>query len=317
MAESSGSVVSNSVNSHKQSTSEQSTESSKNLVQKVMEPTPFCLDDYRGEEKPKSLENVLSFIQETEPDATKTDVLVGLIYILMLETGFMPKNTEEPSRNDYDFNLSVVIHLSKRLPRGWKQDKLYRMSFTLPTYERHICTVICFNSSDELLVNCIVDGVEERELCCYLDPLLYFSHSENNLRNLHLQNLHGFSMKVKNEICYPAQQFILRFNNIRVSCVEALPTEVIIVLMKYLKTIDFIAFGSTSKDFRKFLDSNITWIRRIERDFGIELTDAQKKFNMSNFICLYKETYCQKNGFNRHTYSDCPYRTSPRHRRWR
>ncbi|XP_074031764.1 uncharacterized protein isoform X3 [Leptinotarsa decemlineata] len=43
MAESSGSVVSNSVNSHKQSTSEQSTESSKNLVQKDDEPSTDTL----------------------------------------------------------------------------------------------------------------------------------------------------------------------------------------------------------------------------------------------------------------------------------
>ncbi|KAG5900196.1 hypothetical protein JTB14_008079 [Gonioctena quinquepunctata] len=268
MAEGSCSVASNSVNINKQLSGVQITESAEeNEAQKVMEP--IFLDDFRHGEKPRTLKNVLSYLEETTPNASEIEILVGLIYILMLETGFEPLDTSRQSGGDFNFNISTALKHSTQLPSNWKSEGFYKLSFTLPCFEIHECIIACSSLEEDLLVNCVVKEVENAHFTTLLDSLTYFSSSTNDLRNLHFQNIHDFSTKVKQDICYPAKQCILRFYDVKVGCLEVLPSELIIVLMEYMEITDFVHFGMTNKYFNEFLKRPKTWIKRLEKDFNM------------------------------------------------
>ncbi|KAJ8965434.1 hypothetical protein NQ314_004141 [Rhamnusium bicolor] len=64
----------------------------------------------------------------------RNDILVGLVYILMLESGFVPIEQKD-SCDDYSFNYQRVLKFSKaRLLKNWKRDKLYCFSFVLAPF---------------------------------------------------------------------------------------------------------------------------------------------------------------------------------------
>ncbi|KAG5900197.1 hypothetical protein JTB14_008080 [Gonioctena quinquepunctata] len=177
---------------------------------------PIFLDDFQHGEQPKTLKNVLSYMEERTPNASENDILVGLIYILMLETGFEPLNTSRQSGGDFNFNISTALKHSTQLPRNWKSEGFYKLFFTLPCFEIHECMIVCCCLEEDLLVNCVVKEVENGHFFTCLDSLTYFSSSTNDLKNLHLQNTRDFSTKVKQDICYPAKQCILRFHDVKV-----------------------------------------------------------------------------------------------------
>ncbi|KAJ8984795.1 hypothetical protein NQ317_003709 [Molorchus minor] len=201
MAESSGSVVSNNVNTQKQSCAVKTTDGSEgNKTEKVMEP--LLLEDFKYNDEPKSLSNLLEFFEKNKIS---------------------------------------------------------------PIYE---CSLACIPAADDILVNCVVKGVENGHYNTIIDPLTYFSSSSTCIRLNKLQNLNHLSRVVKDSVCYPAKQVILRNNGEIVDCLEQLPPEIVLFIMCYLNIKDLVRFGQTNSFFYKLMQTPKLWMRRIKIDLG-------------------------------------------------
>lgn len=248
---------------------------------------PIFVDDFQNEEYPKSIQNILNFLEQTEPRATRNDVLIGLIYILMLETGFLPTDFKDDNTNS-SFNLRKHLEYTKKLPDTWKKDGMYKLSFMLENFEENECVVLCSSNLDDLLINCYIKGIENG-FTVYLDTLTYFSSSNVSIHNVRLQHLRGFSCKVKDNLCYPAKQAILKSHFCVQECLDVLPDELILLIMGYLRTIDLVKFGITSLHYNKIMRTPLLWFRRLIIDFGIKYNPSWQMMNFTEVMAFYQE----------------------------
>ncbi|KAG5888115.1 hypothetical protein JTB14_023409 [Gonioctena quinquepunctata] len=254
---------------------------------------PIFLDDFWNGDKPQSLKNMLTHLENTEANVTRLDILVGLIYILMLENGFVPKESNEDSGYENKFDITRMLEHSKILPSGWKKQGVYVLPFKLPTFDTNECRIACYSLGDDFVINCVVKGIENGHFCTCLDPLTYYS-SASNSKIFNLQNIRRLSAEVKNAICFPAKQSILLYYNIKVCCLEALPTEMIILITEYLDTIDLIHFGMTCRKFHAVSKLTYVWIRRIEKDFEMKLNDNTRNLDYRELVNIYKKRWLRQ-----------------------
>lgn len=227
---------------------------------------PMLLEDFKYKEEPRSLLNLLQFFERNKVTPNKNDILAGLVYILMLECGFVPVEHKD-SCEDYNFNYQRVLRFSKQLPNNWKKGNVYSYSFILPPFAIYECKVACVMMADDILVNCIVKGVEDGHFNTILDPLTYFISSNINVKSAKLQNLRYLSKLVKNEVCYSAKQAILWKNGIIINCFEELPPEIMLLIMSYLKIEDLVHLGQTNSFFYNLMRTPKLWIDRLRIDF--------------------------------------------------
>ncbi|XP_050511590.1 uncharacterized protein LOC126887801 [Diabrotica virgifera virgifera] len=202
---------------------------------------PILVEDFEVEALPQSVKNIITSLEQCVTEPSRNDILVGVIYILMLEYGFVPNHCKDSSPNQ-GFNLKQLLEYSKELPQNWKEHGIYTLWFYLKGYEQNQCNIVCCPSLDDLIVNCYITKIENSVFTMLVDSLSYFSSSNVNARRLNFQNLKGLSFKIKSTICYPVYQTILRSHLRFDKCMEAMPFELILLLKKYLRKFDFQNF---------------------------------------------------------------------------
>lgn len=227
---------------------------------------PILLEDFSSEEKPKTFTNLLHVLEQ-DNSTSSTDLLVGLTYVLFLESGFVPIEKKEECEDGWAFDYQRLQRLSKYLPKNWKTASVYSFVLILPPFWDQKTKVTCFLLGDDLIINCITKEVENGEYTVCLDPLLYFSGSAHNLSSKHLQNLNHLSRVVKNDICYRAKQDILHQNNVITECFEALPPEILSFIARKFTIKDLIRFGIVNKYFNKIMKTPNLWLYRLRQDF--------------------------------------------------
>ncbi|CAG9861960.1 unnamed protein product, partial [Phyllotreta striolata] len=256
------------------------------LVENSAAMEPISVDDYRHSEYPKSVRNVLEFLEQTEPLASRNDILIAIVYILMLESEFTPTKYKDDTSNA-NFNFRRHLELSKKLPDGWKKNGTYNLSFTYGEFVENECAIVCFKSHEDLVVNCSIKGLENG-FTVYLDTLTYFQSSNVNISNVKLQNLCGLSLKVKEHLCYPVKQAILRQNGCVQQCLDFLPDELIMYITNFLKTSDFINFGMTSVRYYKIMKTPLLWYRRIMNDCNEAYDPRWQMLQYNDLIKIYQ-----------------------------
>lgn len=180
---------------------------------------------------------------------SRIDILVGLIFLLMLESGFVPSNYSS-SDVSFEFNYKRMIALSKNLPLDKQiKNKNYHLKMCLLNLQQFEVNMAIVCISDDLVVNCFVKGVESAHYYVLLDPLYYFTSSNTDLRAIKFQQLDHLSREIKNKIAFPAKLSILKQNGIALPCIEDLPTEVAIIIMKKLQGKNLINFGEAVQRF--------------------------------------------------------------------
>lgn len=227
---------------------------------------PMLLEDFKCKEEPRSLLNLFEYFESNKLAPNKNDILAGLVYILMVESGFVPLDHKD-SCDDYNFNYRRVLRFSKQLPNNWKKANVYSYSFVLPPFTLYECKVACIVVADDILVNCVVKGIEDGHFNAILDPLAYFTSSNTCIRRDKLQNLRYLSRLVKNEVFFPAKQAILRKNFIIANCLEELPPEIMLLIMSYLKIEDLVHLGQTNSFFYNLMRTPKLWMDRLRIDF--------------------------------------------------
>lgn len=183
------------------------------------------LDDYNGNgEPPTSLTNLFEYFNEIGIVPTHFDIICGLVYILMLETGFVPADYKLHENETYCFNYSRLVALSKQL--SYTRDKnVYTFNFYIPPFTDCNTKVVCIETNEDIIVNGFVNG---KCFSIILDPLLYFiSSNVTNLSVWKLQNLQHLSRNAKDGICFKAKCVILTVKHVPFNCLADLPNEII------------------------------------------------------------------------------------------
>ncbi|XP_018336409.1 F-box only protein 7-like [Agrilus planipennis] len=215
-----------------------------------MEPLLLC--DSSGNQVPKSLLNVLAALSSEEA-INASDVLVGLIYILMLETGFVTTDIDAPPEEclSSDFHYHRFLRCTTQLPKNWiKNVHNYNFSFILLPYRQHICHISCIPVCEDIIVNCTIEGINSSHLSILIDPFLYVLKSSEGVK-WRFQNLKSLSLYFKNEISYPAKMVILQNNNVGCACLQNLPVEVLLNIVKYLDGRALYKFKEVCKYFKE------------------------------------------------------------------
>ncbi|RZB40526.1 F-box-like domain containing protein, partial [Asbolus verrucosus] len=265
MAESSCSVMSNNnINTQNQVSAVQrinQTEDS-DKTEKVMEL--MLLEDYRYGEIPRVITNLMEYFENNKLAPDKNDILVGFIYILMLESGFVHKDCTEIVE-DCDFNYKRLLRLSKSLPEGWKRHHSYRLDFILKSTPQFVCNITCMTASDDLLVNCVIKDVNSFSVL--LDPLMYFTSSTFRIGSFTCQNLDHLSRAFKNAIAFPAKIFIAVENGGICACLQDLPHELLLKIMSYLKIEDVMNLAKTNRSVCRSAQDASLWTKLLDYDF--------------------------------------------------
>lgn len=193
----------------------------------VMEQ-PMLLEDYEYGKVPQSITNIIKYLEEsTHKPPNNNDLIVGFIYILMLEAGFVP--FEAPVCDETcDFNYRRLLEQTRSIIGLRKIEGNAYLDFVLLRSVPHICSVSCVSAGDDLIVNCIIKGYATFTLM--LDPLGYFTGSKRHP----FQNLNQLSRRVKSSISWPAKVEILKASKVYYPSLEWIAPEIQIQIMTYL-----------------------------------------------------------------------------------
>lgn len=194
---------------------------------------PILLEDYTYEECPESLVNLLKSIRFSDIPVTRIQTVVGLIHLLMLESGFVPPSYHGPNVS-LCFNYARLQNLSKSTISLLKPNKdgNYSLKYILQNYEEFEVKVVIINFCDDLLVNCTVKGLKDKPLSVLLDPLKYFISSNTDLFIAKFQQLKHLSKVFKDRIAFPIKLSILTHTGgTLIPCLESMPNEILLMII--------------------------------------------------------------------------------------
>lgn len=262
----------------------------------VMEP--LLLEDYKYSEMPQTMKNILTYLKNLNPNSSKNDILICLIYILFLETGFVPnEDYVENSSNSTSFNYSTVKRLSLSLPRSWKShNKLYNFTFVLPLFPHEKVYLTFIVLADDILVNCVVKEIEGEQFTTCLDPLLYFSSSQCDINSFNLQNIKHLSHIIKDNVSYHAKQVVLQQNRVISECFEQLPPEIVLQIMNNLDFRSLISLGQVNSLYFNMMKIPKLWMNLLWRDYPKYMEKENSKIQAAHISYedirdIYKQQY--------------------------
>lgn len=257
----------------------------------------ILVEDYKNNEVPQTMRNILTYLKNVDPTSSRNDILVCLIYVLFLESGFIPKEYDQSNIISHSFSYKNVKKFSLQLPVGWKKHNMYSFSFILPPFPQQEVILACIISAGDVLVNCIVTGIEEAQYTLCLDPLLYFSSSHCDVNSFNLQNMRHLSWNIKEYISYHAKQAILHQNSVVAECFEQLPPEIVLQIMTHLDFKHLIHFGQVNSMCNTIMKTPKLWINLLVKDFHLYMTKevlSVKHATYENLRNIYKKQYIAK-----------------------
>ncbi|XP_044753332.1 F-box only protein 7-like [Coccinella septempunctata] len=230
---------------------------------------PLLLEDFHRSNIPTNLIKLMKVFEEQGIKPSKSDFLVGCIYVLMLEYGFIPQEKE----NAYNESEFCYKRIEELIPvHGWKKcDEInYNLSFILVPYQLYVCKISCIKMGDDLVINAFVRNIEDAHCTVMLDILTYYTDGVNMEADVkRMQNLRAMSALFKDQIAYPIKHAILRTVGHRHACLEDLPLEIIYYIFKYIHGTDIVRLTTTCKRFYVLRQEAKLWEYLLKRDFNI------------------------------------------------
>ncbi|EFA09391.2 F-box only protein 7-like Protein [Tribolium castaneum] len=265
MAESECSVKSNSPSTHNhvsvvQMIADKNEEEDE--THQVMEP--MLLEEYKYGHAPRSIVNILEFFNRNKLPSDKNDIIVGFLYVLMLECGFVEMNCTDILQDDCNFNYKRLLQHSKTLPEAWKRDSRYQLNFILKSSPQLVCRLTCMSVSDDLLVNCTIKDVDNFSFLA--DPLMYFITSKVQFNEFHFQNLDHLSRSFKDSVAFPAKVAVIESTGGICTCLQHLPYEILIRIMSYLNISDVMNLARTSTSLCQVAQDSALWVKLLASD---------------------------------------------------
>lgn len=199
-----------------------------------MEFENLLIHETRDDDIPKTLENAIRCLREQTGMTDKNDMMVLILYICMLECGFVPLGEIDKHPPAITFNYQRILTLTSNLPKGWKtNDFLYKINFVLQPFPLHICNLLCTVTAGDLLVNAYVRNVEDSNCSILLDASQYIISSNTKIQ-VHYQNFDILSKKFKNTVGHVVKNAILHENGEVGQSFEDLPSELVLEVVCFL-----------------------------------------------------------------------------------
>ncbi|XP_053674662.1 uncharacterized protein LOC128724967 [Anopheles nili] len=183
-------------------------------------------------------------------EISRSDLMIVLIYVVALETGFTPKGSPMPAvyRSEKhhcyrSFDQRLVKHFATQLPMDWLRRRAgpYQLEMELvheaSTRENLSCSLVAFCSGDMLIANLLPSvGKATGASFSTVIPISFHVPSVNSTRlPISYQYLQGLSLKLKNELFVPFRNLIfLKFVPIVNPSLLGLPQELVNKIKSYL-----------------------------------------------------------------------------------
>lgn len=252
----------------------------------------LLIEELSEDNIPKSLENLLSYLRKKRIILDKNDVMVLIMYLLMLEAGFVPKDqVDSVSERTIGFHYKRLMNFTRDMPKNWKiTENLYKMEFVLVPFPLYACTFLCTHNAGEMVVNCYVRNISDTNFSLLIDSSQYIISSSTDIHKHRFQHLKSLSKKFKSELAYKIKIAILHENDVRAS-IEDFPTEIILEITTYLDIKSLVRFSGSCKRFysvcfeSKVIDKVVNTLMknakdraRLQRLLSLRLNVSEKKF---------------------------------------
>lgn len=198
---------------------------------------PMLLEDFKTNNLPVSLANILKYCDATKTDLGSDDYIAIFVYISMLELGFVKAGCTVRADPYYQgFHYSILLNQTQCLPSNWQRKDCYNFTLELPGFPLNRCKLICLKVADDIVVNASMVNSPNNNTSVLIDPKLYILDSRKG--RLRFQNLKKFSTLIKSQIGFPFVIAILRRTNPDFTVFNLLPIEVYEYILKYCKRVD-------------------------------------------------------------------------------
>lgn len=172
---------------------------------------PILLSDSTTQGIPSNLRSIVENLNNNGgSDTNKFDLLVSALFVLMIETGFIPINNLDmfPFEN-IDFHIDRVLELNN-LPDQWKNtsSNTYKINFVLQPFPAYICKMTCITMNTNLIVNLVVKNIGTYTCQFYINKYVPCDYCTKVV--LKFRNLNELSIEFKDTISLPAKYAILR-----------------------------------------------------------------------------------------------------------
>ncbi|KAB0794429.1 hypothetical protein PPYR_11268 [Photinus pyralis] len=246
--------VHNNVNSELENKPKDCGESLAIKNREVMEP--MLLEDCDGSKFPLCFNNVFTYCIKSGICVDKNDTMAIFIYIMMLEAGFVTPDYSNPQEESTcnvhsSFHYQRFLHLTRALPKNWKQNNVYNFTFILAPFTQHQCSITAIVIADDFVVNCKVKGISNSTFCMLIDPSMYVVQSGCLLSLNIYQNLKTLSVTFKNIISNSVKTLILDHYSLRSSSLQGLPPEILFNIFNYCDRNTINCIKRTCRYFEK------------------------------------------------------------------
>ncbi|PSN48519.1 hypothetical protein C0J52_05932 [Blattella germanica] len=258
------------------------------LTRLVMKPV--LVEETTLPDIPRHLQVLLSSLE------SKNDAIVALLYVLMLETGFLPQHEMNCTlyKGGHGFNVQILNRITD-MPLNWRNAELniYDLTFGLGAFPKYTCKLLVVPSGEILLVNLVITNLdkERKAYSMTIQPSKYITNLSGHIA-YSLNNMKDLSVKFKDTISNPAKCAILNREGMLNPSILGVPDEMKIRIFKNLAISDMNNVSLVCRKLFALSKDQSLWRHYVSRDFLCrEVVEQMNQFSVSNSTMLWKEQY--------------------------
>jgi hypothetical protein len=262
---------------------------------------PTLIEESSPKRIPHHLEALVKSLegsQDVSP-SDKNDLLAVLLYVLMMETGYLPISAGGTSVciSDHGFSIRKLNHFCN-MPAIWKniQQNNYEMTFILGRFTQYPCRLLILPTDDDIVVNLLISNLtQERNGYSFgIQPSKYVINPTSSCIPRKFRNLKELSLKFKNTLSQPARSVILTKEGIVNASLLGIPDEIKIKVFKYLEVSEFLKLSLVCSRLYNMNEEQGLWRYFLVKDFRCE--DVKHLLNQPgiNNVIIWKEEYKRK-----------------------
>lgn len=268
---------------------------------------PVLIEESTLQGIPQHLETLLFSLGGSFQSADKNDVICVLLYVLMIETGFVPQNVmnSDLSKCGHDFSIQTLNSI-RNMPTNWKNTakNFYEIIFNLGKFTEHPCKLVILPTDDILIVDLVISNVnkQRKTYSITIEPTKYIQNP-SHFNAPSFKNLKDLSLRFKNNVSHPAKCAVLTHEGFLNPSLLGVPDEIKIKILKKLKVQDFLKMSMVSHNFHHLCRDQGLWRHFLLRDYDSEDVREMVGLPRINEVISWKEEYKTRYELPKSTFS--------------